>query len=647
MGGWSHANNTIPPPTGNVGCRSVFMGSASSWTTGGEGFGLRLNAPLVSGNTYTFYFSYVSHGVGSNGSFSPRFLTNSSGTITGAYTVGYLPAVGYSWTTNSFTFTAVAAQAGHTWIFLHSGPSGSSGLVSSLCSNCTSIPNCNVNLGNDTTVCPGESVFLDGTTTGATYVWQNGSTQPTFQANSPGTYYVTVNVSGCIDSDTIQIYNYPDPTPSLGNDTSICFGEGLLLDASFVGGTYTWQDGSSSPQYTADASGQYYVTVDANGCTGSDTIQINVNPQIQVDLGSDTSLCLGSFLQLDATVAGASYIWQDGSTNAQYSVSSSGIYAVTVTIGGCSESDSILVSFDPSLDIFLGNDTSICEGETILLQTGYIGATYLWQDGSINADFLASTSGDYWVTVSLGSCIGFDTISIAAISPPIIELGGPAYICAGETIDLNVFSSGSTYIWQDGSTNADYTISTAGAYSVTVTNGPCEVSDELMVYESPDPTVNLGLDQLICFGSSVTFDVSQNGMNYIWDDGSTLPYYVIHEPGIYWVEVYNNCSSKSDTVNIEMQDCECRLFIPNAFSPNDDDINSWFAPVSNCIFKVYELWIYNRWGQLVFYSDQPMEQWDGKFQGSAEQGIYAYRFAYRHDTSPRLLMTQGYVLVIR
>lgn len=648
VGGWSHANNTIPPPTGNVGCRAVFMGSASSWTTGGEGFGLRLNAPLVAGSTYTFYFTYVSHGVGSNGSFSPRFLTNSSGSMTGAYTVGFMPAVGYTWTTNSITFTAVAAQAGHTWIFLHSGPSGSSGLVSSLCSNCTSIPNCNVNLGNDTTVCPGESVSLDGTTAGATYLWQDGSSLPTFQASSPGTYYVTVNVSGCMSSDTIQIFNFPDPTPSLGNDTTICYGESLLLDASFPGGIYSWQDGSMNAQLIASASGTYDVTVVANGCTGADTIQLTVNPEIIIDLGLDTSLCTGTSLTLDATIAGASYLWQDGSSAAQYIATVSGIYAVTVTMGGCSESDSIVVTFDPSLYVFLGNDTILCEGSSMVLQTGYTGASYNWQDGSVNPTFLVSSSGNYSVTVTSGSCSGTDTISISVVAPPILELGGPEYICSGETIYLNAGAPGLSYLWQDGNTSPDYTVSSAGTYSVTVSNGPCSVSDVLLVYMSPDPAVDLGLDQLLCFGTAYIFDVTQAGMDYLWQDGSTLPYYIVHEPGLYSVEVYNSCSSISDTVMIEMQDCECQLYIPNAFSPNEDDLNSWFSPVSNCEFTIYELWIYNRWGQLVFYSDQPMGSWDGYFDGlKADQGVYAYRFAYRHETSPRLLMTQGYIVVIR
>lgn len=84
-GGWPGANLTIPPPNNGVACRAVFMGNASSWTTGGEGFGLRFTPALVTGQTYTFNITYVSHGTGSNGSFSPRFFTNSNGSITGAY----------------------------------------------------------------------------------------------------------------------------------------------------------------------------------------------------------------------------------------------------------------------------------------------------------------------------------------------------------------------------------------------------------------------------------------------------------------------------------------------------------------------------------------------------------------------------------
>src|SRR5436190_13009766 len=175
-GDWPNADLTLPPPTGMVGCAAIFIGSGTLWTTGGEGFGMLLSQPLVAGQTYSFTFTYVSHGVGSDGAFSPQFSTGPTGGF-GPNVVGYLPPAGYNWTTNTVTFTATAAQDGDLWIFLDSTGSGSSGMISSFCVDCNvPSPSCTANIGPDQNLCPGETVDLDATTTGATYVWQDGST---------------------------------------------------------------------------------------------------------------------------------------------------------------------------------------------------------------------------------------------------------------------------------------------------------------------------------------------------------------------------------------------------------------------------------------------------------------------------------------
>jgi len=140
-GDWPGANLTIVPPINQVGCRAIWQGNGTTWTTGGEGFGIRLTTPLVTGVTYTFPITYVSHGFGSTGSFTPRVYTNSApSTAAPAVTLGLMPAVGTSWTTNNLTFTATAAQNGHVWLIFGTWPNLSSGFVNSFCPGCTTIP---------------------------------------------------------------------------------------------------------------------------------------------------------------------------------------------------------------------------------------------------------------------------------------------------------------------------------------------------------------------------------------------------------------------------------------------------------------------------------------------------------------------------
>jgi hypothetical protein len=116
-GYWAMANITIPPPGGTPGTRAIWSGDGTVWTTGGEGFRLRLTTALVSNTTYTFAFRRVSHGYGQNGTFAPIMYTN-TGSF-GGTSYGAIPGVGTSWTTTNISFTASAASNGHTWIYFH------------------------------------------------------------------------------------------------------------------------------------------------------------------------------------------------------------------------------------------------------------------------------------------------------------------------------------------------------------------------------------------------------------------------------------------------------------------------------------------------------------------------------------------------
>ena len=205
IGGWPAAELTIPPPSNAAGCRAIFIGSATTWTTGGEGFGLRLNAPLIAGQAYSFVFNYVSHGLGSTGAFSPGIYTGYLPDLN--FHVGDLPASGNTWTTNTFSFTATPAQAGHTWIMVTTTPDGSSGLIDSFCQDCndTTLVNCDIDLGGDRNLCEGSTLLLDATTPDATYLWQDNSTDPMFNVSGPGTYWVMVTRSNCSEVDSVHV----------------------------------------------------------------------------------------------------------------------------------------------------------------------------------------------------------------------------------------------------------------------------------------------------------------------------------------------------------------------------------------------------------------------------------------------------------
>lgn len=116
-GGWGGANITLAPPGAIVNTRAIWSGDGTVWTTGGEGFGLRLTSPIVTGTTYTFAFQRVSHGTGQNGNFRPTLYTNTGGSFGTSY--GQIPGVGTAWTNSTISFTATAGSSGHTFVYFH------------------------------------------------------------------------------------------------------------------------------------------------------------------------------------------------------------------------------------------------------------------------------------------------------------------------------------------------------------------------------------------------------------------------------------------------------------------------------------------------------------------------------------------------
>ena len=559
-GAFANANLTIPPPVNLASCRAVFIGSSTTWTTGGESFGLLLSAGLVSGQTYSFDFTYVSHGLGSNGSFSPYIHTNSTSSLTGSVQVGTLPAVGNAWTTNTFTFTATAAQAGHTWLIIGTQPNGSSGLVNSFCSSCggsTTLPcNVSINLGPDTTLCQGETLALDATSPNSTYLWQDNSTNATFNVTQAGTYWVQVTDTCGTLTDTITVNYTPLPIVDLGPDTTLCQGETLTLDATHANATYLWQDTSANATFNVSTQGVYFVEVTVNNCQAYDTINVSYTPLPIVNLGNDIVACEGDMFVLNATNINATYLWQDNSTNPTYTVSQSGTYWVEVIANNCRNSDTLNATYNPLPTTNLGNDTTLCQGEVLTLDATELNATYLWQDNTTAPTYTVNQQGVYWAEVTINNCTLTDSITVNYNPLPIIDLGNDTTLCQiGSTITLDAGFPNATYLWQDNSTNSTLTVSQQGTYWVELTVNGCSYTDTIFVATNfnPLPTINLGNDTTLCSGASLTLNASTPNSTYLWNDNSTGATLAVTNAGSYFVELNIDGCFTSDTIQVSVQ----------------------------------------------------------------------------------------------
>ncbi|HPF89856.1 MAG TPA: hypothetical protein PLL57_04300, partial [Flavobacteriales bacterium] len=405
-----------------------------------------------------------------------------------------------------------------------------------------------VDLGPDQTVCPGTSVMLDATTPGASYLWQDGSTAATFNATIPGTYSVEVTVNGCSSTDSFDLLNHTLQVVDLGPDVTICAGESTTIGTSVPGASYLWSTGTTTNTIDVTSAGIYGVDVTLNGCVVHDDIEVFVTPLPSFDLGPDLTICPGSTTTLDATVAGATYLWSTGATTATIDVGP-GIYDVTVTANGCSQTDAITIGAWPAPAVDLGPDVTLCPGTPLALDATLAGANYLWQDGSTGPGMVVMTDGTYSVTRTDGNgCLSTDAITVTYATPSPIDLGPDVVLCQGDAITLDATIPGATYAWNTGATSATITVSTAGLYSVVVTQGSCSVSDAIDVQVAALPTVALGPDVSLCPGETTVLDATGPGLSYLWSTGATTPTITVTTTGNYAVTVTNAAGCNASDV---------------------------------------------------------------------------------------------------
>ena len=127
--------------------------------------------------------------------------------------------------------------------------------------------------------------------------------------------------------------------------------------------------------------------------------------------------------------------------------------------------------------------------------------------------------------------------------------------------------------------------------------------------------INLGPDTTLCRGERLRLSPLGAGSNYKWQDSTTVPTYIANAAGYYAVVANNSCGRATDSVRVQMKDCDCQVYLPTAFSPNNDGRNDLFRPIYRCELADFKLSVYDRWGSRVFYTTDPGVAWTGRQKG--------------------------------
>jgi hypothetical protein len=303
----------------------------------------------------------------------------------------------------------------------------------------------------------------------------------------------------------------------------------------------------------------FYAASKSGACLSSRVpVNVIVNP-LPVMVLNDAAICSGDLHLLDAQNSGSTYLWNSSETTQTISTTIGGWHYVDITTAaGCTARDSMNLTINNRPIVNLGADVSFCIGDSILLDAANTGFTFVWNDATTNQTLTTSAGGNYFVTVTnpLTTCTSSDTILVTVNQLPVINLGVNTGICIGDSLILDAGNPGSSYSWNNSSTNQTITVHNPGTYFVFVADpvSSCYNSDTIVITQNTLPVVSIGADTAICNGSSLVLNAGHPGSTYIWNNASTGQTLSINAAGTYSVVVVdqNGCKG-NDAINITLK----------------------------------------------------------------------------------------------
>ena len=282
------------------------------------------------------------------------------------------------------------------------------------------------------------------------------------------------------DSVDVNIFGSP-PTLNLGPDVELCMVKSYKLNARTGFKTYLWSDGTTDSSLTVVAAGRYFVeTKDYCGKIYRDTVNVTESPNISFEVGPDQKKCNEDSLNLIAPSGFTNYRWMpdynihgSNSSTAKVFPSIDTIYTITAERGnGCIVKDSIRIRVNHSEKIDLGIDTSLCRGDSLILDAGNNFNEYRWNNGSTSSIIVVKEKGNYTVTATdVNGCSSRDELILHAINEfPKIDLGPDTSYCKNQTFELVVRTGYHKYEWSNNLTSSTIPIHSPGNYWIKVTS---------------------------------------------------------------------------------------------------------------------------------------------------------------------------------
>lgn len=491
----------------------------------------------------------------------------------------YSPGCFYSWSNGSTDHQITVQEDGEYSVNVVdslTGCSSSSSVYADLNSKL------NIDLPPDTAACGGIKLDAGYFGENVNYKWNTGSTDRILNVTESGNYSVEVSSDNCTASANVQVTVYEQPEPDFSSTYfETCVSDSIHIDAEIPeGDSYLWTNldngrtfAGKQRIFTSNTPGteKYRITITTdNNCSASENLTFQFREKPSVELVADTSTCQNDYLLLDATSPTAvSYHWSTGETESSISpnVTSNAqetkSYAVQVENEyGCKARDSVNVTFYPVPEIFLPEQISACENETVTLNASTpFAAEYKWNTGETDSsiqitenDIIMGNSAPFYVTAtSEQNCSAVSNkayVEFIDIPEPVL----PDSIEGCNEVTLNAGNYGANFNWSNGSREQTITVYETGRYTVDIQNSNgCSISDTVHVTVNHVTKPYLGEDMAICKNEEITLrtGIHDEQYSFEWNGYSTGDTMVVSSAGTYWVKAINeNGCTASDTIQV-------------------------------------------------------------------------------------------------
>ena len=402
--------------------------------------------------------------------------------------------------------------------------------------------------------------------------------------------------------------------------------------------SYSWTDGGTSPSRTFTTDGTFYIN-SINACgSRQDTVVVGkasapVKPNLK-----DTLFCKNPFnYTIDVAQPFCKYVWDNGSTLSTRTFTKPGVFWLDTRNACGSRVDSVrfkllLPPVSPKIQ-----DTGVCVGKSIVIDFPKVPASlYTWSDGDtmVPKSFFSSALATLKVTNLCG--VAYDTVNIRIKLPPTKSRVKDTTFCSSNfawSLDMT-HPDVKGYQWDDLTGSPQRVIMGTGKFWLTMSNDCGVRTDTFFIYKDSLPEDRLVPEEWFCGGVGYTLKGAQfSGYSkYQWSTGAKSGNLNVSQSGLYSLYTYNACGSRRDTVKVNALRCDCKMWMPDAFTPfGSQGVNDEVKPMfvddwgKTCAVKSGYWSVYNRWGECVFDKRPLSEAWNGFYMDEQViSGMYVY-----------------------